>query len=136
MGRRARRRPISVRRGPLRPRSGASSERAEAAPAGSMAPISVSSCRPERTWRESGASRKGKSSTAPSPRAAICRMTLASEVRRISGSVYSGRASKSACEYRRMAMPSATRPQRPARWLALARLIGSIGRRWTLVRLE
>ncbi len=31
MGRRARRRPISVRRGPLRPRSGASSERAEAA---------------------------------------------------------------------------------------------------------
>ena len=63
-------------------------------------------------------------------------MTLASEVRRISGSVYSGRASKSLCEYRRMAMPSATRPQRPARWLALARLTGSMGRRWTLVRLE
>jgi hypothetical protein len=31
-------------------------------------------------------------------------------------------------------MPSETRPQRPERWLADAWLIGSIGRRWTLVR--
>jgi hypothetical protein len=33
-----------------------------------------------------------------------------------------------------MQMPSATRPQRPARWAALALLIGSMGRRWTFVR--
>ncbi len=33
-----------------------------------------------------------------------------------------------------MQMPSATRPQRPLRWLALACEIGSIGSRWTLVR--
>ena len=58
---------------------------------GSIAPISVSSWIPSRTARWSGASRKGKSSTAPRPRFAICRMTLANEVRRISGSVYSGR---------------------------------------------
>ncbi len=31
-------------------------------------------------------------------------------------------------------MPSATRPQRPARCAALACEIGSIGRRWTLSR--
>jgi hypothetical protein len=57
-------------------------------------------------------------------------------VRRISASVNSGRALKSSSEYRRMQMPSATRPQRPARWLALAWLIASIGRRCTLVRAE
>ncbi len=33
-----------------------------------------------------------------------------------------------------MQMPSASRPQRPARWLALAWEIGSIGSLWTLVR--
>jgi hypothetical protein len=33
-----------------------------------------------------------------------------------------------------MQTPSATRPHRPARWAALALLIGSIGSRWTLVR--
>ena len=31
-------------------------------------------------------------------------------------------------------MPSATRPQRPLRWSALACEMGSMGRRWTLVR--
>ena len=61
-------------------------------------------------------------------------MTEASEVRWISGSVNSGRASKSSSEYSRMHTPGATRPQRPARWAALARLTGSIGRRCTLVR--
>lgn len=35
-----------------------------------------------------------------------------------------------------MATPSATRPQRPARWFALAWLTGSIGRRWTFVLFE
>ena len=74
--------------------------------------------------------------TSPSPIAAICRITEASEVRRISGSVYSGRDSKSAFEYSRIQIPSATRPLRPARWFALAWLIGSIGSRCTLVRVE
>ena len=63
-------------------------------------------------------------------------MTLAKLVRRISGSVNSGREAKSSSEYRRIAIPSAIRPQRPARWLALACEIGSIGRRCTLVRVE
>jgi hypothetical protein len=33
-----------------------------------------------------------------------------------------------------MQTPGATRPQRPARWSADAREIGSIGRRWTFSR--
>ena len=33
-------------------------------------------------------------------------------------------------------MPASTRPHRPERWLADARLIGSIGSRWTFVRVE
>ena len=45
------------------------------------------------------------------------RITAASEERRISGSVNAGRFAKSSSAYRRMQMPSATRPQRPARWL-------------------
>jgi hypothetical protein len=61
-------------------------------------------------------------------------MTLARLVRRISGSVNAGRASKSSSEYNRMQMPSATRPQRPLRWLALACEIDSIGSRCTLSR--
>jgi hypothetical protein len=63
-------------------------------------------------------------------------MTEARFVRWISGSVYSGREWKSSAEYSRMQMPSATRPQRPLRWLALAWEMGSMGRRWTLVRSE
>ena len=51
----------------------------------------------------------------PSPSAAICRITLARLVRRISGSVNAGRASKASCEYRRTHTPSARRPQRPLR---------------------
>ncbi len=45
----------------------------------------------------------------------ICSSTDANEVRRISGSVNSGRDSKSSCEYRRMHMPGLVRPARPAR---------------------
>ena len=73
-----------------------------------------------------------------SPRSsdAICRITEASEVRAISGSVNSGRDRKSSSEYSRMQMPSATRPQRPARWPAEACEIGSIGSRCTLLRGE
>ena len=55
------------------------------------APISTRRATPSRTARRSGASRNGKSSTAPRPRDAICKMTLASDVRRISGSVKRGR---------------------------------------------
>ena len=50
---------------------------------------------PSRTWRRSGGSRNGKSSTSPSPLAAICRITAARLVRRISGSVKRGRSAKS-----------------------------------------
>lgn len=66
--------------------------------------------------------------------AVIWRMTDARFVRRISASVNSGRARKSSSAYSRMQMPSASRPQRPLRWLALACEMGSMGRRWTLVR--
>jgi hypothetical protein len=61
-------------------------------------------------------------------------MTLARLVRRISGSVNSGRASKSCSLYSRMQMPAATRPHRPLRWSALAREIASMGSRCTFVR--
>ena len=61
-------------------------------------------------------------------------MTAARLVRRISGSVNSGRAAKSSSAYSRMQMPSATRPHRPARWFALACEIGSMGSRCTFVR--
>ncbi len=84
--------------------------------------------------RASGGSMNGNFGTSPRPIAAICRMTEARLVRRISGSVNSGRAWKSSSEYSRMQMPSAVRPQRPWRWLAEACEIGSMGSRCTLVR--
>ena len=103
-------------------------------------PSSDSSARPSRTDRGSGGVRNGKSVTSFSvrtkPSVAIWRMTLARFVRRISGSVNSERASKSASEKRRMQMPSLVRPERPLRWFALAWLMGSIGSRWTFVRFE
>ena len=64
----------------------------------------------------------------------ICRMTDARFVLRISGSVNSGRASKSSSEYSRMQVPGATRPQRPFLWFALACETGSIGNRCSLLR--
>ena len=70
----------------------------------------------------------------PRPSAAICRITAARLVRRISGSVKRGRSSKSSSAYRRMQTPSATRPQRPLRWSADACETGSIGSRWTFSR--
>ena len=66
-----------------------------------------------------------KSSTAPRRSAFMRRITPASELRKISGSVNFGRPLKPASSYKRMQMPSATRPQRPARWLAAAWLMGS-----------
>ena len=102
----------------------------------SMACSSSSRRMPSRTARVSGFSRNSKRSMSPRPSAVICSTTLASEVRRISGSVNSGRAAKSSSENRRMAMPGAVRPDRPERCWALAWLIGSMGRRCTLVRWE
>ena len=84
---------------------------------------------------ESGGSRNGNAATSPRPMLVICRMTDARFVRRISGSVNSGRSAKSSSSYRRMQMPGATRPHRPARWLADACDTASIGSRCTLSRL-
>ena len=64
------------------------------------------------------------------------RMTAASELRRISGSVYSGRAEKSSSPYKRTHTPAATRPQRPARWFAADCAIFSICSSVTLLRSE
>ena len=104
------------------------------------APSSRRSVTPSLIARESGGSTNGKFSTSLGPRATpmavICRMTAARLVRRISGSVNSGRDSKSSSEYSRMAMPSDTRPHRPERWLAEAWDTRSMGSRWTLVRCE
>ena len=61
---------------------------------------------------------------APRPMAAICKMTEARLVRRISGSVNSGRDWKSSSEYSRMQMPSEVRRLPPLRWLADACEIG------------
>lgn len=102
--------------------------------AGSRAPSSCSRLTPSLMLRESGGSRNGKAAMSPSPAAVICRITEARLVRRISGSVNSGRERKSSSENSRMQMPSEVRPQRPLRWLALAWLTASIGSRWTLVR--
>ena len=98
------------------------------------APTSSSKARPSRMLRESGGSRKGKDSISPKSRAAICKITEASPVRWISGSVNSGRELRSSSEYRRMQTPGPSLPHLPARWSADAREIGSIGRRCTLVR--
>ena len=87
-------------------------------------------------WELSGASTKGNAPMAPRSAAVICRITDARLVRRISGSVNSGRAAKSSSSYSRIATPGATRPQRPERWLAEACEMGSIGSRWTFVRAE
>ncbi len=95
---------------------------------------SASRVSPSAMLRGSGGSMKGNAGTSPRPIAAICKMTEARLVRRISGSVNSGRDSKSCSEYSLMQIPSAVRPQRPLRWLADACEIGSIGSRWTLVR--
>ncbi len=99
-----------------------------------VAPSSLSRSRPSLMPRESGGVRKGKAAMSPSPSEIIWRMTAARFVRRISGSVNSGRFWKSSSEYRRIAMPSLVRPDRPERWLALACEMASIGRRCTLAR--
>ncbi|CAB4636656.1 unannotated protein [freshwater metagenome] len=52
-------------------------------------------------------------------------------MRRISGSVNSDLASNSSSEYKRITTPGLVLPARPARWLALAFEIASIGRRCT-----
>ena len=106
----------------------------------SSAPSSVSSWTPSRIARVSGGSTNGKRATSSgvltTPTEIICSSTDAREVRRISGSVNSGPPVEVLLEYRRIAMPSATRPDRPLRWLAEACDTGSIGSRCTLVCLE
>ena len=96
---------------------------------GRSAPSSSSSTSPSRIARWSGASTNGNRERSPSPMFAIWRMTDARFVRRISGSVKSGRWSKFSSEYRRMQTPGPTRPHRPARWSADAFDTSSIGSR-------
>ena len=64
----------------------------------SIARSSSSSRTPSVIWRESGGSTNGNRATSPRPKDVICRMTEARLVRRISGSVNSGRDSKSSSE--------------------------------------
>ena len=89
------------------------------APDFSRAPSSVSRRTASLTALESGFWTKGKSSSSAGVRVMpiedICSSTLASEVRRISGSVNSGREPKSSSEYSRMATPGEVRPARPER---------------------
>ena len=75
--------------------------------------------------RPAGASKNGKSSTTPKRKDFMRNITPAKELRKISGSVNLGRAAKSCSSYKRMQMPSATRPHLPERWLAAAWLMGS-----------
>ncbi len=100
------------------------------------APSSVSRSTPSLMPRESGGCRNGNAAMSPRPSDTICRITAARFVRRISGSVNSGRRAKSSSEYRRIAMPSLVRPERPERWFADACEIASMGRRCTLERTE
>ena len=130
IGMRAMSRPIRVRRGASDPVP----ERAEGRPA-DTAPSSTSSSIAERTSREPGGVRNGNSAMSPKPSASICSTTEASEVRRISGSVNSGRLSKSSSPYRRIAMPALVRPARPERWFADACDTASIGSCCTFERL-
>ncbi|SKT89888.1 Uncharacterised protein [Mycobacteroides abscessus subsp. abscessus] len=77
----------------IRPIRGSRGSRARRRPSSVMvpsalnAPSSCSSCTPSRMLRLSGGSRNGKFSISPSCSAAICRITAARLVRRISGSV-------------------------------------------------
>ena len=75
----------------------------------------------------------GNSSTSPMRSDFMRKITPASELRRISGSVKRGRPLKSFSSYSRIQMPLATRPQRPARWLAELWLIGSTSNCSTLL---
>ena len=122
----------------IRPMRGSTGSRASLRPRPVIRPFlnafsSASRVSPSAMLRASGGSMNGNFGTSPRPIAAICKMTEARLVRRISGSVNSGRDSKSASEYSRMQIPSAVRPQRPLRWLAEACEIGSMGSRCTLV---
>ena len=117
---------------PREPASGLG-ERSRRLP-GWSAPSSRSSATPSEMLRASGGSTNGKPAISPRPSAAICRITDARLVRRISGSVNSGRASKSllGVEPDADAVGDAAAPA--GRWFADACEIGSIGRRCTLSR--
>ena len=83
-----------------------------------------------------GGSMNGKWSTSPSRQAVSRRITPAKLVREISGSVNCGRSAKSCSENSRTQTPGAMRPQRPARWIALACAIGSTPKPCTRCRVE
>ena len=110
----------------IRPMRGSTGKRASCLPKGVSLPLllrppsSCNSLTPSFTKRLSGASMNGNSSTGPRVKSCICKMTDAKLVRKISASVNSGLAIKSASSYRRIQMPAERRPQRPLRWLALA----------------
>ena len=86
----------------------------------------------EPGWVEQG--RRHNAEYRPRLAAAICKITEARFVRRISGSVKRGRSRKSSSLYRRMQTPGDVRPDRPLRWSADACEMRSIGRRCTLSR--
>ena len=100
------------------------------------APSSFSSRYPSRTIDDSGGSMNGKPLTSPNLRSVICKITDARLVRRISGSVNSGRSAWSPSSHKRIQTPGATRPHRPARCAADACEISSIGSRCTFNRRE
>ncbi|MNK92926.1 hypothetical protein D3C87_1130680 [compost metagenome] len=124
----------------MRPMRGSTGNRANWRPSGvssllrSTAESSCSRLYPSLMALPSGGSMNGNALTSPRRRCSICKMTAARLVRRISGSVNSGRPRKSSSLYRRTQMPGSTRPHRPLRWLALAWEMASMGRRWTLAR--
>ena len=76
---------------------------------------SSSSVKPSLIFLLSGACTNGNCAISPKPKASICKITEAKFVRRISGSVNSGRDKKSSSEYKRIQIPASTRPQRPIR---------------------
>ena len=134
-GDRARRRssgPRADRPAAARARARATSARAPDRPR--PAPAAAGS---RRRSRAATAARRTETRRPPSrPSAAMRRITAASELRRISGSVYGGRAAKSSSPYSRTQTPSATRPQRPARCVAAACEIFSTWSSVVLLRSE
>ena len=100
----------------------------------STAPNSRSRWYPSLMARLVGGSSNGKVSKVPKRRSAKRRMTPAKFARRSSGSVCAGRRVKSSSLYSRTQTPARSRPQRPARWAALACATGSVGSRCSLLR--
>ena len=99
-----------------------------------IAPSSCNKAYPSAMARGLGASINGKCSISASRSDFMRKITAARDERKISGSVNAGRRVKSSSSYSRTHTPAATRPQRPARWLAAAWLMGSTSSCSTLLR--